>query len=47
MLNDFEAQALALPGLSGDAVQQIGAGARVAQAPQVVLGPARGSAPPR
>ncbi|MBC00026.1 MAG: glucokinase [Rhodobacteraceae bacterium] len=42
VLNDFEAQALALPGLDGDHLQQIGPGTRIAQAPQVVLGPGTG-----
>jgi glucokinase len=42
VLNDFEAQALALPGLSGDSIRQIGGGTAVPHGPKVVLGPGTG-----
>ncbi|MHC5654817.1 glucokinase [Stappia sp. ICDLI1TA098] len=42
VLNDFEAQALALPGLADDAVHQIGGGKALAKGARVVLGPGTG-----
>lgn len=42
VLNDFEAQALALPGLEGDAVEQIGPGTAQPHGAKVVLGPGTG-----
>ncbi|MAB00280.1 MAG: glucokinase, partial [Stappia sp.] len=42
VLNDFEAQALALPGLEGDALEQIGPGTAQPHGAKVVLGPGTG-----
>lgn len=42
MLNDFEAQALALPGLDGTTIEQLGGGAPVPFGAKVVLGPGTG-----
>ena len=42
LLNDFEAQALALPGFADDDLQQIGGGAIVPHAAKVVIGPGTG-----
>lgn len=42
VLNDFEAQALALPVLGADDLLQIGSGQVLAHAPKVVLGPGTG-----
>lgn len=42
MLNDFEAQALALPGLRDAALEQIGPGSACARGAMVVLGPGTG-----
>lgn len=42
VLNDFEAQALALPGLEGDDIRQIGGGTAQANGAKVVLGPGTG-----
>jgi len=42
VLNDFEAQALALPVLGSDDLLQIGSGQVLAHAPKVVLGPGTG-----
>lgn len=42
VLNDFEAQALALPGLEGDSIRQIGGGTALPHRAKVVLGPGTG-----
>jgi glucokinase len=42
LLNDFEAQSLALPGLEGRDLEPIGDGIRRPEAPRVVLGPGTG-----
>ncbi|MFN7167722.1 MAG: glucokinase [Pannonibacter sp.] len=42
ILNDFEAQALALPGLAGTDIEQIGGGTALAGASKFVLGPGTG-----
>jgi glucokinase len=42
VLNDFEAQALALPGLEGDDIRQIGGGTALPHRAKVVLGPGTG-----
>lgn len=42
VLNDFEAQALALPGLEGDSIEQIGPGTADPHGAKVVLGPGTG-----
>lgn len=42
ILNDFEAQALALPGLSGEDIEQIGGGEPLAGASKFVVGPGTG-----
>ncbi len=42
LLNDFEALSLSLPALSGADLLPVGAGAPVANAPQVVVGPGTG-----
>lgn len=42
IVNDFEAQALALPGLEGDAIEQIGGGQMLSNAAKVVIGPGTG-----
>ncbi|AXS39207.1 ROK family protein [Breoghania sp. L-A4] len=42
LLNDFEAQALALPGFGEDDLQQIGGGGVVPHAAKVVIGPGTG-----
>ncbi len=42
VLNDFEAQALALPGLEGDDLKQIGGGAITPLGAKVVIGPGTG-----
>jgi glucokinase len=42
MLNDFEALALSVPGLSGDQLQAVGGGQPVEGAPKVLIGPGTG-----
>ena len=42
LLNDFEAQSLALPGLGQDDIEPIGGGAMAADGARVVLGPGTG-----
>ncbi|MTH97476.1 glucokinase [Roseibium sp. RKSG952] len=42
VLNDFEAQALALPGLSGSDIEQVGGGSALPGATKFVLGPGTG-----
>ena len=42
LLNDFEAQSLALPGLTADDIDPIGGGTMTADGPRVVVGPGTG-----